>query len=91
MVYIFFTFSAQIDTLNEEIVELEGDGGIECDSGRILETQKVETTSVDVLYSGDTTKTLMKDMNLSITTYGESYLAMRLFTTWQTYTNRAYM
>jgi len=71
-IYIFLTFGAQID-------DLEGDGGIECDSGRIIETQKVESTAHDEIDETDTTKTLMQNMNISITTYGESYLAMRFF------------
>jgi len=71
-IYIFFTFGAQI-------ADLEGDGGIECDSGRVLETQTVITDSEAVLTDDNTTETQMEDMNISITTYGESYLAMRFF------------
>ncbi|NVM35265.1 MAG: hypothetical protein HWN81_06695 [Candidatus Lokiarchaeota archaeon] len=71
-IYIFLTFGAQI-------ADLEGDGGIECDSGRILETQKVESTVNDDIWDFDTTITQMKNMNISITTHGESYLAMRFF------------
>ena len=71
-IYIFLIYGAQI-------ADLEGGGGIECDSGRIIETQKVESMADDEIIQTDTTKTQMEDMNISITTHGESYLAMRFF------------
>jgi len=71
-VYIFFTFNAQITALEEEAASY-------CDSGRVIETQMVVTNSEAFITDDNTTSSQMEDMNISITTYGESYLAMRFF------------
>ncbi len=72
-VYIFFTFGAQITALEQEAASY-------CDSGRVIETQMVVTNSEAIITDANTTKSQIPDMNISITTHGESYLVMRFFT-----------
>jgi len=93
--YIYLTYeqkinylNEQIDNINDDIDEIDESLPVETndtdssltDSGKILQTKKIETRSGASLNDADTTKTQMPEMNIQITTSGDSYLTMRFFT-----------
>jgi hypothetical protein len=93
--YIYLTYEKKIDYLNEQIDNLNDDideideslpvesndtDSSLTDSGKILQTKKIETRSTASINDADTTKSQMPGMNIQITTSGDSYLTMRFFT-----------